>query len=410
MKKLYVPIFFTLCLLIVFVQSYGQKPARDKGIFEEHKNEFFDSIKKSVNEFNNPKKPEKKEFKMDFSGYKLPKDTSEFITYKHTPPISQGWTGTCWCFSGTSFLESEELRLYNKEIKFSEMFTVYWEYIEKVRRFVSERGNSAFGEGSECNAVLRIWKEYGCVPESAYTGLLSGQKFYDHHIMFDELNKYLQSVKESNAWNEDVVLGTVKTILNHYMGKPPEEFEFEGQNMTPKEFLADVAKINPDDYVDVMSLMDKPYWKEGEYEVPDNWWHSKVYHNVPLDDFMSSLINAVKNGYTVAIGGDVSEPGIDGHAGVAMIPSFDIPSKYIDAEARYFRFSNGSTTDDHGIHLIGYKKDGDKYWFLIKDSGSGSRNGRDKGYYFYDEDYVKLKMMTYLVNRSAIEDLLKKFK
>ena len=89
-----------------------------------------------------------------------------------------------------------------------------------------------------------------------------------------------------------------------------------------------------------------------------------------------------------------------------MVPTFDIPSEYIDEHARQLRFSNGATTDDHGIHLVGFmEKDGED-WFLIKDSGSGSRNGPNVGYYFYHEDYVKLKIMDYTVHKDAIEGIV----
>ncbi len=50
------------------------------------------------------------------------------------------------------------------------MFTVYLEYVEKAKRFAEERGNSAFAEGSEANAVIRMWKMYGIVPEEIYPG------------------------------------------------------------------------------------------------------------------------------------------------------------------------------------------------------------------------------------------------
>ncbi|TAL70187.1 MAG: peptidase C1 [Bacteroidetes bacterium] len=397
-------------MILISSAVHSQEPKQDKGIFKEYKNEFWETIKNTAEEFNNPKKDEKKVFKMDFTDVDIPKSTKEFTIFKHTPPVSQGWTGTCWCFSTTSYLESEYSRMQNKELKLSEMFTVYWEYVEKARRFVRERGSSNFGEGSESNAVLRIWKQYGCVPEQDYTGLLPEQKFHDHHLMFDEMDKYLKSVKANNAWNEEVVLSTIKTILNHYLGEPPKEVQAQGAKMNPKEYLDNVVKIEPNDYVDIMSLMEKPYWQQVEYEVGDNWWHSKVYYNVPLDDFMKTLKEVVKKGYTVAIGGDVSEAGYDSKSEVAMVPSFDIPSDYINEYARQFRFSNATTTDDHGIHIVGYEEKDGKMWFLIKDSGSSAQSHINKGYYFYHEDYIKLKMMTFTVHRSAVEDLLKKFK
>jgi bleomycin hydrolase len=75
------------------------------------------------------------------------------------------------------------------------------------------------------------------------------------------------------------------------------------------------------------------------------------------------------------------------------------------------RFSNYTTGDDHGIHLVGYKVDpSGKMWFLIKDSGSGSFNGKNKGYYFYHEDFVKLKMLSFTIHKDAVKDILKEFK
>jgi bleomycin hydrolase len=112
----------------------------------------------------------------------------------------------------------------------------------------------------------------------------------------------------------------------------------------------------------------------------------------------------------MAIGGDVSEPGIYGHAGIAVIPTFDIPPEYIDESSRIFRFKNGTTGDDHGIHLVGYLEKDGKDWYLIKDSGSGSRNNSHSGYYYYHEDFVKLKMLSVMLPKSAMRDIVSKMK
>ncbi|OPX32388.1 peptidase C1 [candidate division KSB1 bacterium 4484_188] len=347
---------------------------------------------------------------MDFDGIELPTSTSQFKQYWHNPPISQGLTGTCWCFSTTSFFESEIYRLTKQKVKLSELYTVYWEYVEKARRFIREHGDSEFGQGSEANAVQRMWRKYGIVPEEDYTGLKPGQVFHDHDKMFNEMKVYLNSLKDSHAWNEDVALATIKSILNYYIGEPPTMVEVNGKQMSPKDYMKNVLKFNPDDYVGIMSLKEYPYYQKVEYKVPDNWWHSKEYYNVPLDVFTDVLKRTIRKGYTVCIGGDVSEPGYNSHKEVAMVPTFDIPAGYIDENARQFRFSNKSTTDDHGIHLVGYMEKDGKDWYLIKDSGSGSRNGKNKGYYFYNEDYVKLKIMNLFLHKSAVKDILKKFK
>jgi len=403
-------VFGTLLIISLFGQLiFAQQERRDKGSIQEYKNEFYEQIKEEAKKFSEKKKEPKEVFKMDFSGIDLPDTITQFTKYWYNEPISQGRTGTCWCFSTTSYFESEIYRLTKQKIKLSEIYTVYWEYVEKARRFVKERGDSEFGEGSEANAVPRMWKMYGIVPEKDFTGLQEGQKFHDHSKMYSEMNDYLKSVKERNDWNEEHVITTIKSILNHYLGVPPPTIEVNGKKMTPKEYLAKVLKLNLDDYIDFMSLMQKPYYVKVEYEVPDNWWHSKEYYNVPLDEFMMILKKAIRDGYTLCIGGDVSEAGYYPQKDVAVVPTFDIPAGFIDENARQFRFSNKSTTDDHGIHLVGYLEKDGKVWYLIKDSGSGSRNGKNSGYYFYHEDYVKLKMMDFMVHKSMAEDVLAKF-
>ena len=400
---------FLAVLIFTTSLSFISAQEKNKGVFLEPKDGFYEEIKKGIDEFQNPPKEKKKTFKLDFTGMNYPQSKEEFKYFWHNDPISQGNTGTCWTFSTTSFFESEVYRLIGKQVSLSPIYTAYWEYIEKAKEFVRTRGKSIVDEGSEANAVTRIYKTYGIVPTSVYTGLLPGQQYHDHSDMIKELQTYLQNVKTTNAWDEDEVITVTKSILNHYLGVPPAEVVADGKKYTPKEYLTNYLKLNVDDYVDVLSYMQHPYWEQVEYEVPDNWWHSKDYYNIPLDDFMKVLKNTIKNGYTLAIGGDVSEPGYNSWTKCAVVPMFDIPSEYIDESARQFRFSNETTTDDHGIHLVGYEELDGKTWFLIKDSGAGSRNTGDKGYYFYNEDYVKLKIMDFMVHKDMFKDYLVKF-
>ena len=398
---------FATSLILLSISLHSQ--SKDTGKFIEYTNEYWETIKSAVEEHENPEKKGDKKFILDFEGKNIPNDRSIFDTQWHNEPLSQGWTGTCWCFSGTSFLESEIFRQNKIKIKLSEMHTVYWEYVEKARRFVQERGNSKFAEGSQANAVLRMWEKYGAMPLAEYTGKKEGATFHGHKKMFDEMNAYLQSVKKNNAWNEEVVVTTIKNILNFHLGEPPTEFTYKGKNYTPLTFVSDYLNVELDDFVDIMSLLQEGYWQTAVYPVPDNWWKSNRYKNVPLDRFMTSLKKAVENGYTLFIGGDVSEAGYYSYAEAAIVPTFDIPSDYIDDMARQFRFSNSSTTDDHGIHVVGHKIIEGDSWFLIKDSGSGARNGKNEGYYFYHEDYIKLKMMNFMAHKDAVKDLLEEF-
>ncbi len=407
----------SLLLAMMFVAAgFAQQPQKDNLIFQKPGySYYYDVIMKSLNDYykkQEAKKPHEYP-RVDMSKYDLPNKKKLYKYAWHNTPISQGNTGTCWSFSTTSFLESEIYRQTGKKVKLSEMYTVYWEYVEKAKEFVRTRGKSVFDEGSEANAVTRIYKKYGIVPESVYPGKPKDMPFYDHSKMMAEMKAFLKGVKDNNLWNEKFVIKGIREILNKYMGDPPAKFTVDGKEYTPKTYLTDYLKLNPDDYVDIMSLKQFPYWTQQEYPVPDNWWHSHDYYNVPLDAFMQILHYAVKHGYTVCIGGDVSEPGFDRNTQCAIVPTFDIPPQYIDENARQFRFTNGTTTDDHGMHLVGWTNYKGQMWYLIKDSGSGSRNNDPKapefGYYFFREDYIKLKIMDFMVHKDAIpKDIRKK--
>jgi len=396
-----------MIILFLFCATlWSQEVQKNNGVFSSSENEFYEKIKQDLDEFYTTPEEAKTEFKMDFSGLALPVSIDQFDYQWHNEPVSQGRTGSCWSFSATSFFESEIYRLYGKKVKLSEMYTVYWEYVEKARRYVHERGNSHFQEGSMLNAIPRIWPKYGIVPADDYPGLPEGQPFHDHEEMAAEMQNYLESMVGISFWNEDDILANIKSILNYYMGEPPLKIVVDEVEMTPMEYLNDVLQIDFEQYVDFMSLKEKPYFQRVEYGVPDNWWHDSSYVNIPLDAFISIVSNALAKGYTVAIGGDVSEAGYDAITEVAMVPTFDIPSAYIDEDSRQFRFSNGTTTDDHGIHVIGKMQKEGADWYLIKDSGSGAQNGANKGYRFYHNDYIKLKILDLMVHRDIVEELL----
>jgi len=396
--------YILLVIAFLSVVAVAQNNS-SKVVFQEPKGGYWDTIQKGIDAYLASVDPQSKRkvLKADFSAIKAPAGPQDFKYAWHNKPQSQGRTGTCWSFSTTSFFESEVKRLTGKEVELSELYTVYWEYIEKAKRYAAERGNSALGEGSQGNAVIKNFKKYGIVPYSAYSGMLPGQKFIDHEKLFDEFRGFLTKAKENNTFAEGFIMNNVMAILDKYMGTPPEKFEYEGKTWTPETFLKDYLKLSPDDYVPVLSIKNQPYHENVIYDVPDNWWRSSDYWNLPMDEFMQTLKDAMKSGYTVALFGDVSEPGIDGFAGMAIVPDFDIKPADITEDAKVFRFVNGQTTDDHGIHCVGSTEKEGYTWFLIRESAAGSFNSPNPGYMSYREDYIKLKMMGYLIHKSALK-------
>ncbi|MBN2399906.1 MAG: peptidase C1 [Candidatus Aminicenantes bacterium] len=346
----------------------------------------------------------------DLSGVFPPQSPAAFKSCFHFPPVAQYYTNTCWSFAATSYYESEIFRLSGKKIKLAEMWTVYFEYLEKVRRFVHERGESLVAEGGESNAINRIWKSHGIVPATVFPAINAAGQKHDHARLIDEIRVYLGFVKANSLWDEQDVLNHVTVILNKHLGTPQQRFVYNGKEMTPLEFLHNETPLNMDDYVDVMSTSRYPFYTFQEFTVPDNWWHSKDYLNLPLGEWYGLVVKAIKSGYSVGIGGDVSEPGKLGSQDVCFIPSFDIPQSHINQDAREYRIDNKTTDDDHGIHLVGYARYRGHDWFLIKDSGRSARWGKHEGYYFFRGDYIKLKMLTYTVHKDILKNILPKVK
>ena len=426
MKKL-----IALAVVMVFgtFSLLAGTPAQDHGVYEVRKpdkvlkklKDESDNLLKSIQkkreahekklkDEKKKKKKEKKRYWMDFSNLKVPASPKVFKSAFHFAPVAQYYTGTCWCFSTTSYMESEIYRLHQKKVKLSEMYTVYWEYVEKVRRFVREYGHSLVDEGSEADAIPAIWRKYGIVPEAAYPGYVNGKKEFNHLLLMKELKGYLDYVKNLDMWDETEILAHTRTILNKYLGVPPTSFQYEGKTYTPQRFLKNVCGLNMDDYLEFTSFEYMPFWQKGEYTVPDNWRHSKDCYNVPLPVWYGIINKAMKNGYTIAIGGDVSEPGYRGKYDAAVVPDFDIPEKLINQDSREMRFYNHTSTDDHGIHMVGWTHFDGHDWYLIKDSSRSARKGKFEGYLFYREDYVKLKILDFMIHKDAVDPkILKQF-
>jgi len=348
----------------------------------------------------------RQELRVDWSKVKSPDNPDQFEQIWHTPPTPQFYTGSCWAFCSVSYMETEARRLSGHEVKLSEMWVVYWEYVEKCRAYLDSFGHTPLAQGSQDHGTLEVFRKYGAMPRDLYEGVKWEHGMHDHSPLMKELKGFLDWVLESGTWDQEQNMAYVRSILDKHLGTPPAEVRFEGKLFTPEAFLADVLKLHMDDYVGCVSRMSEPFYTRVLLDVRDNWRRKDDYLNLPLHDFYEVIKKAVRDGYSISIGGDNSEAYMDGKFDTAMVPDWDIPAKYINQGSREFRIANGTTGDDHGVHIVGYKKLGGKDWFLIKDSNRSSRLGQFKGYYFWSGDYIRLKMLSFTVHKDRLKDLL----
>lgn len=340
-----------------------------------------------------------------------------------TPVQAQGKTGTCWSFSTLSFFESEIMRIKKiKDIKLSEMFVVRKTYPLKAENYVRMHGNAQFAEGGEPTDVIYCWKNFGMAPREIYNGNLNEANGYNHKVMDSTLLAEVKVVSVKDKINPTEWKQEVENTLDKNLGKAPETFIYKGKEYTPKTYAAQLG-INPDDYIFISSFTHHPFYKPFILEVPDNWkWQQ--YQNVPLDELMSIIDNALNNGYGIAWAADVSEPYFRFKDGLALVPEnwgamndadkatcFIKPCKQqtITQEMRQEKFDNYETQDDHGMHIIGLAKDqnGNKF-YLVKNSWGTKRNECD-GYFYASEQYVRLKTISITLHKKAVPaDIAKK--
>ncbi len=346
-------------------------------------------------------------------------------------------SGTCWAFSGLSFLESELLRMGKGEYDLAEMWLVKKDYHDRAIDYVRWHGAKNFGSGAESNNVMDRIKESGILPEQAFPGLDYGEKKHVHSEMDHVLEAYIKAVvdnknkKLSTAW-----LKGFDGILDAYLGADPEKFEYKGKEYTPLTFR-DELQLNLDDYIEITSYTHHPFYTQFVMEVPDNWSLGKVY-NVPLNELLQVAYNALDKGYTILWGSDVSEKGFSFKNGLAIIPDENladmtdnerqkwesltekerknkmytfkdiVPEKTITQEMRQQAFDDYQTTDDHGMHITGYATDqnGKKY-FKVKNSWD--TDNIFHGYFYASEPFFLFKTMSIMVHKDAIpKDIAKK--
>lgn len=359
----------------------------------------------------------------EFTPIKMLKTTSVKDQYK---------SGTCWSFSALSFVETELLRLGKPEYDLSEMFVVRTSYTDKAKQYVRWHGNRTFAPGGNFHDIMLSWKNYGLVPEEAYPGLEYGEEKHKHGELDALLNSYVNTViKNRNKTLSPVWIEGYNGILDAYLGDYPDSFTFKGKTYSPKTFASSLG-INPDDYIELTSYNHHPYYEQFVLELPDNWANCLVY-NVPLDDLIDIIDNAVENGYSVAWGGDVSSKGFNfkKHGiGVVLKDEFedsegsemskwdDVPyrsrmdslynfteireEKEITPEIRQKAFDSWDVTDDHGMHIVGTAKDqeGNLYYYT-KNSWNDDSNLYD-GYLYMSVPYVKLNTTAIMIHKDAL--------
>lgn len=364
-----------------------------------------------------------------------------FTIVKENPITSvkdQNRSGTCWAYSTLSYFESEILKSTGKTYDLCESFVANKDYMDRAVQVVRYHGDMQFAQGGSAYDVYYVLKNYGICPEDAmpFPGSLYGDSLNNFNEFFSLLEPYVEGIATNKA---SKISGQWKVgfqgILDAYLGKCPENFTYEGKNYTPKSFASSLG-LNMDDYVTITSYTHHPFYSQFVVEVQDNWRNPASY-NLPMDEMMQIIDNAVMNGYTVAWGGDVSEPGFTRDGLAYMIDAkkmqslqgsdmarwlglsaakrrniidslgCNVPEVQATQEMRQERFDNWELTDDHGMLIYGIAKDQNgKEYYMVKNSWGEA--GKYKGTWYMTKTFIAANTMDYMVNKNAIPANIRK--
>lgn len=364
-----------------------------------------------------------------------------FTTIKANPITSvkdQNRSGTCWDYSTLSFFEAEILKATGKDVDLCEAFVANKTYMERAIQVVRFHGDCQFSQGGSAEDVLATLKTYGICPENAmpFPGSLYGDSLNNFNEFFTVLEPYVNAISRSSSKKLSTQWKVgLQGILDAYLGKCPDKFTYEGKEYTPKSFAASLG-LNFNDYVSITSYTHHPFYTGFAVEVQDNWRFPLSY-NLPMDEMMQVIDNAIQQGYTIAWGGDVSEEGftrkglayaIDTKATESLAGSdmakwlkmsdskkkslidslgCTVPEIVPTQELRQERFDNWQLTDDHGMLIYGIAKDQNgREYYMVKNSWG--ETGDYKGTWYMTKTFIAANTMDFLVNKNAIPKAIRK--
>lgn len=336
-----------------------------------------------------------------------------------TPVKDQAYSGTCWSFATCSFLESEIMRINKNAVaNLSEMFVARQAYLLKLETYLKSRGAIFFTAGGQPHDVLRVIKENGIVPSDYY----SGNVFYKEHY-HPPLDSLMLSYAKNLLSNGKTTLNDAdkafaENILDVFLGKLPKEYRFQNQNYTAKRFSTEVLSIKPDDYIEVTSIGDKPFYEKIVLEDKYNWL-GETYYNVPLEDLVFITNEALRKGYSLVWNGDSVEPTFQAEKGLVYLPA----GVAVSQESRQAEIDKKNTQIEHVMHIVGLarekpnekfrsskkNKKTEKYsttaWYYIKNSWG--EISPFKGFLYMSEDYFKMKTISILLHKEALPKAIK---
>lgn len=229
--------------------------------------------------------------------------------YPTSPVANQGRTSNCWAYSMASFIETENvLRSLPDDTLQLQFQLLSPEYMVR-QKFQAQfdlslrSGKMKITSGVLGHTALDIFRHQGVIPVEVFT---------ETHVPcpdYIKVSRRLRLLAHTAAWlptTKNRVRRSGQYLLDEEFGILPDTFLYQGRQYTSQTFAASLPALSQE-YVELTSFCNYPYYTSCHLALPDNWERAPFY-NLPLDSLLTVMRNALQSGYTLVWDGDVSEP------------------------------------------------------------------------------------------------------
>lgn len=326
--------------------------------------------------------------RVEFPSYAFTVDT----LYPTTVVKSQGKSSNCWAYAMASLFETEQLVETGDTINLSPEYIVRQKYQAQFNHFCDTDGKEQIAKGGLAHTFLNTFQTEGILPWREYDSCYRSRP--DYPVLLKSIRRIARKVvnepSERAFWQS-----ALSTLLDRQMGAIPDSFSFGGHMHTARSF-AQQLPASRKEYIELTSFANHPYHTYCTLPLPDNWEHLPFY-NLPLEQWIGVMVDALQQGYSFVWDGDVSEPTFSARQGMAFCTAGTV----VNEQTRLDGFLSKETTDDHMMHIVGMAHNQFGERFFIAKNSSGAI-GAHKGYVYLSENYVRLKTISILIDKECV--------
>ncbi len=368
-------------------------------------------------------------------------------TFSHeieTGPITnQKQSGRCWLFAGLNVLRVDIARKIDlKEFQLSQSYMMFWDKLEKANYFlesildtVQEPANGRLvswllsgplQDGGQWDMFVNLVNKYGVVPQSVMPeSFHSSQSMMMNRILTGKLREDASRLRQAHTSgrplsalhaDKDVMMADFYQMLCHFLGEPPEHFDFEyrdekkvyhaERDLTPKSFYSRFIDRNLEDYVSVINAPteDKPFNHPYTVQYLGNVVGGRdvLYLNVDIKTLRDLAVAQLKDNEPVWFGCDVGKM-MDRERGSLDPEQYNFAAA-LDVEldmSKTDRLDYGDSLMTHAMVFMGVNLvDGEPNRWKVENSW-GTETG-NKGYYVMSQRWFDEYMYQVVVHKKYL--------